>query len=129
MSARQQNMPGDNIERAIKKGTGELEGVNYEEITYEGYGPGGAAVIVEVVTDNKQRTLSEVRHSFMAHNGNLGANGCVAWNFETKGLLVVAKGKMDEDQLMELRSRPAPTTSATPGRISRSSPTRGSSRT
>jgi YebC/PmpR family DNA-binding regulatory protein len=101
-SARQQNMPGDNIERAIKKGTGELEGVSYEEITYEGYGPGGAAVIVDVVTDNKQRTLSEVRHAFTAHNGNLGENGCVAWNFETKGLLVVAKGKMTEDQLMEL---------------------------
>lgn len=101
-SARQQNMPSDNIERAIKKGTGELEGVNYEEVTYEGYGPGGAAVIVDVLTDNKQRTLSEIRHAFTAHNGNLGENGCVAWNFEKKGLLAVSKEKMEEDKLMEM---------------------------
>ncbi|MFH1262879.1 MAG: YebC/PmpR family DNA-binding transcriptional regulator [Pseudomonadota bacterium] len=100
--ARQQNMPGDNVERAIKKGTGELEGVSYEEITYEGYGPGGAAVIVDVLTDNKHRTIAEIRHAFTAHNGNLGENGCVAWNFETKGVLAVSKEKTTEDALMEL---------------------------
>jgi YebC/PmpR family DNA-binding regulatory protein len=76
--------------------------VIYEEITYEGYGPGGAAVIVDVLTDNKQRTLVEVRHAFTAHNGNLGENGCVAWNFEIKGLLAVDKAKVEEDALMEM---------------------------
>jgi len=101
-AARAQNMPNSNVERAIKKGTGELEGVSYEEITYEGYGPAGAAVIVDVMTDNKQRILAEVRHLFSKYNGNLGENGCVAWNFETKGLIVVPQEAITEEKLMEL---------------------------
>jgi len=100
-AARAQNMPGDNIERAIKKGTGELEGVSYEEITFEGYGPGGVAVLVDIMTDNKHRTVSEIRHVFTRHHGNLGEAGCVAWNFDKKGLLAVPKENASEDQLME----------------------------
>lgn len=100
-AARAENMPKDNIERAIKKGTGELEGVNYEEITYEGYGAGGAAVIVECMTDNKNRTVGEVRHAFSKCGGNLGANGCVAWMFDKKGLLIVEREAADEDLIME----------------------------
>ncbi|TYT73442.1 YebC/PmpR family DNA-binding transcriptional regulator [Desulfobotulus mexicanus] len=101
IAARSENMPKDNIERAIKKGIGDLDGANYEEITYEGYGPSGAAVIVEVMTDNKNRTVGEVRHAFSKCGGNLGANGCVAWMFDKKGFLVVEKGAVDEDALME----------------------------
>ena len=101
-AARAENMPKDNIERAIKKGTGDLDGVNYEEITYEGYGPGGAAVIVESMTDNKNRTVGEVRHAFSKCNGNLGANGCVGWMFDKKGLIVVEREGIDEDALMEI---------------------------
>jgi YebC/PmpR family DNA-binding regulatory protein len=82
LAARAENMPKDNIERAIKKGIGDLDGANYEEITYEGYGPSGAAVLVEVMTDNKNRTVGEVRHAFSKCGGNLGANGCVAWMFD-----------------------------------------------
>jgi len=100
-AAKNENMPKDNIDRAIKKGTGELEGVNYEENTYEGYGPGGAAVFVESVTDNKNRAVSEIRHCFSKCGGNLGAGGCVAWMFDNKGYLVVEKSATDEDQLME----------------------------
>ena len=100
--ARAENMPKDNIDRAIKKGTGELEGVNYEENTYEGYGPGGAAVFVESLTDNKNRAVSEIRHCFTKCGGNLGAGGCVAWMFDTKGYLVIEKTAVDEDQLMEV---------------------------
>jgi YebC/PmpR family DNA-binding regulatory protein len=99
--AKTENMPKDNIDRAIKKGTGELEGVNYEEKTYEGYGPGGAAVFVESLTDNKNRAVSEIRHCFSKCGGNLGAGGCVAWMFDTKGYLVIEKTAVDEDQLME----------------------------
>ena len=99
--AKGENMPKDNIDRAIKKGTGELEGVNYEENTYEGYGPGGAAVFVESLTDNKNRAVSEIRHCFSKCGGNLGAGGCVAWMFDTKGYLVIEKSASDEDQLME----------------------------
>ncbi len=102
LAARQQNMPGDNVDRAIKRGTGELEGVTYEEITYEAYGPGGAAMLIDVTTDNKQRTVSEIRHAIEQMNGNLAAAGAVAWNFETKGYFVVAKEKIEEDKLMEL---------------------------
>ena len=83
-AAKNENMPKDNIERAIKKGTGELEGVSYEEISYEGYGPGGAAVLIESLTDNKNRTVAEVRHIFSKTGGNLGENGCVSWLFESK---------------------------------------------
>jgi YebC/PmpR family DNA-binding regulatory protein len=85
LAAKDENMPKDNIERAIKKGTGAgADAVTYEEVTYEGYGPGGAAVLVEVMTDNKNRTVAEVRHIFSKHGGNLGENGCVAWIFEMK---------------------------------------------
>ncbi|MCW7754939.1 YebC/PmpR family DNA-binding transcriptional regulator [Desulfobotulus sp. H1] len=101
IAARGENMPKDNIERAIKKGIGDLDGANYEEITYEGYGPSGAAVIVEVMTDNKNRTVGEVRHAFSKCGGNLGANGCVAWMFDKKGLMVVDKGAVEEESLME----------------------------
>jgi len=99
-SAKAANMPKNNIERAIKKGTGELEGVSYEEVTYEGYGPGGVAVLVETITDNRQRTVAEVRHIFAKRGGNLGEPGSVAWIFEKKGLIVVEKDKVDEDTLM-----------------------------
>jgi len=100
--AKAENMPSDNIERAIKKGTGDLEGVRYEETTYEGYGPGGAAVLVEVMTDNKNRCTAEVRHVFSKNNGNLGENGCVSWIFEKKGYLAVPAAEVDEDTLMEV---------------------------
>lgn len=103
LAAKDENMPKDNIERAIKKGTGAgADAVTYEEVTYEGYGPGGAAVLVEVMTDNKNRTVAEVRHIFSKHGGNLGENGCVAWIFEKKGSLVVEKKSVNEDELMEL---------------------------
>ena len=95
-------MPGDNIERAIKKGTGELAGVTYEEIQYEGYGPGGAAILAQVVTDNKNRTVSEIRRLFTKHGGNLGETGCVAWMFDKKGLITVEKSQVDEDRLVGL---------------------------
>ena len=101
-SAKAQNMPQDNILRAIKKGSGELEGVNYEEITYEGYGPGGAAILIEAMTDNKNRTVGEVRTIFGKNGGNMGESGCVAYMFEKKGLIVVPGDAMDEDALMEL---------------------------
>ena len=83
--ARAVNMPSDNIKKAIMRGTGELEGVNYEELTYEGYGPSGVAILVECMTDNKNRTVSEVRHVFAKYNGNLGEQGCVSWMFSRKG--------------------------------------------
>jgi len=101
-AAKGENMPKDNIERAIKKGTGELEGVNYEESTYEGYGPGGAAVLVESLTDNKNRTVADVRHIFSKCGGNLGENGCVGWMFDKKGYIVVERAATDEDTLMEV---------------------------
>jgi YebC/PmpR family DNA-binding regulatory protein len=103
MAAKEENMPRDNIDRAVKKGTGELEGgANYEEVTYEGYGPGGVAVLVEVMTDNKNRTVAEIRHIFSKHGGNLGENGCVSWMFEKKGSILIDKRNADEDTLMEL---------------------------
>lgn len=101
IAARAANMPNDNIDRAIKKGTGELEGVNYEEITYEGYGPGGVAMLVECVTDNRNRTVSEIRHMLSKHNGNMGETGCVSWMFSRKGIITIDKAKADEDKLME----------------------------
>ncbi|MBW1988570.1 MAG: YebC/PmpR family DNA-binding transcriptional regulator [Deltaproteobacteria bacterium] len=100
-AAKAENMPKDNIERAIKKGTGELEGVAYEELTYEGYGPGGAAILVDVLTDNKNRAAAEVRHIFSKGGGNLGEAGCVAWMFDKKGYMAVPKDGTDEDALME----------------------------
>ncbi len=98
--AKSENMPKDNIERAIKKGSGELEGVNYEETTYEGYGPGGVAVLVEVMTDNRNRTVSDVRSIFSKCNGNMGEAGCVSWLFDKKGLIVYSKDT-DFDALFE----------------------------
>jgi YebC/PmpR family DNA-binding regulatory protein len=102
LAAKAENMPKDNIERAIKKGTGELEGVTYEQLTYEGYGPGGVAMLLEVLTDNKNRTVADVRHNFSKHNGSLGEAGCVAWMFEKKGLISVDRTGTDEDRLIEV---------------------------
>lgn len=101
-AAKAENMPKDNIDRAIKKGTGELEGVVYDEITYEGYGPGGVAVMVECMTDNRVRTVADVRHAFAKSGGNLGESGCVGYMFDHKGLLVVDKASIDEEKLLEL---------------------------
>ncbi|MDQ3350037.1 MAG: YebC/PmpR family DNA-binding transcriptional regulator [Acidobacteriota bacterium] len=98
--AKSVNMPADNIKRAIQRGTGELPGVSYDEITYEGYGPGGAAVIVETLTDNKNRTVGEIRHTLAKFGGNLAAENSVAWMFDKKGYIVVDKAKASEDTLM-----------------------------
>lgn len=100
--AKMNNMPSDNIDRAIKKGTGELEGVVYDEVTYEGYGPEGVAVLLEVMTDNKNRTVAEIRHLFSKFNGSLGENGCVSWMFDSVGLIVVSKEAATEEQLFEV---------------------------
>jgi YebC/PmpR family DNA-binding regulatory protein len=94
------NMPADNIKRAIQRGTGELPGVSYEEVSYEGYGPGGAALIIEVLTDNRNRTVGEIRHLLSKHGGNLGETNSVAWMFDKKGYIVVEKAKTDEETLM-----------------------------
>jgi YebC/PmpR family DNA-binding regulatory protein len=99
--AKSENMPKDNIERAIKKGTGELEGVSYEESIYEGYGPGGAAVLIESLTDNKNRTVADIRHIFSKRGGNMGENGCVAWMFDKKGYIAIENKAVDEEGLME----------------------------
>ncbi|SHN09169.1 YebC/PmpR family DNA-binding transcriptional regulator [Gracilibacillus kekensis] len=96
--AKSDNMPNDNIDRAIKKATGDLDGANFEELTYEGYGPGGTAVMVEVLTDNKNRTASELRHAFSKNGGNLGENGCVAFMFDRKGYIVIDQDKTDADE-------------------------------
>ncbi len=101
LAAKSENMPKDNIERAIKKGTGELEGVNYEESIYEGYGPGGAAVLVESLTDNKNRTVADIRHIFSKRGGSLGESGCVAWMFAKKGYIAIETKAVDEEALME----------------------------
>jgi YebC/PmpR family DNA-binding regulatory protein len=97
MAAKGENMPKDNIERAIKKGMGDLEGATYEEIRYEGYGPGGTAVLVEVLTDNRNRAVSEVRYIFSRHGGSMSESGSVAWMFEKKGMILVPKDAADED--------------------------------
>lgn len=102
LAAKAENMPKDNIERAIKKGTGELEGVNYEEMTYEGYGPAGVAVLVDIMTDNRNRAASDVRHIFSRNGGNLGEAGCVAWMFSKKGSIVFDKKAIHEEELLEL---------------------------
>ncbi|OPX31933.1 MAG: transcriptional regulator [Candidatus Latescibacteria bacterium 4484_181] len=99
-AAKAASMPSSNIERAIKKGTGELPGVNYEEMVFEGYGPGGVAIMVEATTDNRNRTVAEVRHIFERHNGNLGENGSVAWMFQQKGLITVPRDSLQEDDLL-----------------------------
>src|SRR5450755_118207 len=101
-AAKAENMPADNIKRAIQRGTGELEGVNYEEITFEGYGPGGVAILVEVTTDNRNRTVSEIRHAFGKNGGNMGEAGSVAWMFSKKGDIVISKSAAKEDDLMNL---------------------------
>ena len=101
-AAKSQNMPKDNLERAIKKGTGDLEGVQYEEMSYEGYGPGGVAVLVECLTDNKNRTVADVRYIFSKAGGNIGTDGCVSWMFDKRGLICIAKDESDEDTLMEV---------------------------
>jgi YebC/PmpR family DNA-binding regulatory protein len=100
--AHEANMPSDNIKKAIQRGTGELPGVNYEELVYEGYGPSGVAVIVEVTTDNKNRTAGEIRRIFSQHGGNMGETGSVGWMFKSKGSIVIEKSKANEDQLMGL---------------------------
>jgi YebC/PmpR family DNA-binding regulatory protein len=101
-SAKAENMPKENIERAIKKGTGELEGANYEEVSYEAYGPGGVAVLVDCLTDNKNRTVADLKHIMDRHGGSLGEPGCVNWLFQKKGLLVFEKNAVDEESLLEL---------------------------
>ncbi|MBZ5530996.1 MAG: YebC/PmpR family DNA-binding transcriptional regulator [Acidobacteriia bacterium] len=101
-AAKAENMPADNIKRAIQRGTGELEGVNYEEILFEGYGPGGVALLVEVTTDNRNRTVSDIRHMFTKGGGNLGESGSVAWMFHKKGSIIVSKAKSKEDDLMNI---------------------------
>ncbi|HPI22264.1 MAG TPA: YebC/PmpR family DNA-binding transcriptional regulator [Spirochaetota bacterium] len=102
LKAKENNMPNDNIDRAIKKGTGSLEGVTYEEIRYEGYGPGGVAIMVDCLTDNRNRTTPEIRTIFSKNGGNLGETGCVGYNFERKGVVHVDAGAIAEDNLMEL---------------------------
>jgi YebC/PmpR family DNA-binding regulatory protein len=102
LKAKAVNMPQDTIQRAIMKGTGELPGVSYEEVTYEGYGPGGVAMIVTALTDNRNRTVAEIRKIFSKNGGNLGESGCVAWMFQKKGLIVVDKDKVDEDELLAI---------------------------
>lgn len=101
-TAKAENMPKDNIERAIKKGTGNLDGANYEEILYEGYGPAGVAILVETMTDNKNRTVADIRHFFAKAGGNLGESGCVAWMFDKKGLILIDKGDISEEELMDI---------------------------
>ena len=100
-AAKTENMPKDNIARAIDKGTGGLEGDSYEEILYEGYGPGGVAILVECMTDNRNRTVADVRHFFSKSNGNLGENGCVAWMFDKKGQILIDKATISEEELMD----------------------------
>ena len=102
LAAKAENMPADNIKRAVQRGTGELEGVNYEEITFEGYGPGGVAIIVEVLTDNRNRTVSEIRHSFSKNGGNLGSTGSVLHMFSKKGVIDIEKPAATEEQLMDI---------------------------
>ncbi|HEX4030941.1 MAG TPA: YebC/PmpR family DNA-binding transcriptional regulator [Terracidiphilus sp.] len=102
LAAKAENMPAENIKRAIQRGTGELEGVNYEEITFEGYGPGGVAIIIEVLTDNRNRAVSEIRHSFSKNGGNLGETGSVKFMFSKKGLIAIEKSAASEDKLMDI---------------------------
>ncbi len=102
LAAKAVNMPADNIKRAILKGSGQLPGISYDDYTYEGYGPGGIALFIEVLTDNKNRTTAEVRHLLSKHGGSMGESGCVAWMFDQKGLITVEKDKVEEDRLMEL---------------------------
>ncbi len=102
ISARNSNMPNKNIESAIAKGTGQVEGIMYEEVTFEAYGPGGVAIVVETMTDNRKRTVAEIRHVIGKAGGNLGASNSVLWMFQSKGIITVAKNTMDEEKLMEI---------------------------
>ena len=102
LDAKAANMPNDTIDRAVKRGSGEIEGVNYDEITYEGYGPNGVAILVETMTDNRNRTVAELRHIFSKNGGNLGESGSVAWMFDKKGYIVVDKAARSEDELLEI---------------------------
>lgn len=102
LNAKAANMPAANIDRAVKKGTGELPGVSYEEAIYEGYGPGGTALLIEALTDNRNRTVSEIRHILSRHNGSLGESGCVSWIFQKKGIITIGASQVAEDELMEL---------------------------
>lgn len=101
-AAKNQNMPNDTIDRAIKRGTGEIGGDDYQELSYEGYGPGGSAVLVQALTDNKNRTVSDIRRIFTKHGGSLGENGCVSWMFHMKGRIAFEKDKADEDRIIEI---------------------------
>lgn len=101
-AAKAENMPKENIERAIKKGTGELEGTTYEEASYEAYGPGGVAIMIDCLTDNRNRTVADIKHILDRHGGSLGEPGCVSWIFKKKGLIVVEKDKVDEEKLLDL---------------------------
>jgi YebC/PmpR family DNA-binding regulatory protein len=102
LAAKSENMPNDNIARAIKRGTGEIEGASYEDITFEGYGPGGVAIIIDVLTDNRNRAVSEIRHAFSKNGGNLGETGSVGYMFSKKGVIIVAKPSASEDKLTEI---------------------------
>ena len=102
LAAKAENMPADNIKRATQKGTGELPGASYEEVVYEGYGPGGVAIMLEIATDNRNRTLAEIRHVLSKHGGNLGETGCVSWVFNKQGYIVLGKDQADEDTLLNL---------------------------
>lgn len=102
LKAKENNMPADNIKKAVQKGTGELPGVSYEEMTYEGYGPGGVAIIIQLLSDNKNRTVSEIRHLLSKNGGNMGESGSVAWMFQKKGYLSIEKQKADEEKLMSV---------------------------
>jgi YebC/PmpR family DNA-binding regulatory protein len=101
-AAKAENMPKDNIERAVKKGTGELEGISYEEVSYEAYGPGGVAVLIDCLTDNKNRTVADLKHAFDRHGGSLGAPGCVSWMFVKKGLIAFDQDKVKEEKILEI---------------------------
>lgn len=101
LAAKGQNMPKDNIEKAIKKGTGEIEGVTYDEIRYEGYAPGGIAIVIDLLTDNKNRTVAEIRHILTRNNGSLAENGSVVWNFEQKGSIAIPRGDITDDDMFE----------------------------
>jgi YebC/PmpR family DNA-binding regulatory protein len=101
-AAKAENMPKENIERAIKKGTGELEGTSYEEVSYEAYGPGGVAVLIDCLTDNKNRTVADLKHAFDRHGGSLGAPGCVSWMFVKKGLIAFDQNKVKEEKILEI---------------------------
>lgn len=102
LAAKAQNMPKDNIERAIKKGTGELEGTSYEEVNYEGYGPGGVALLIDCLTDNRNRTVADIKHLFDRHGGTLGEPGSVSWMFSKRGVISLDKGKVEEEKLLEV---------------------------